>query len=306
MDIRALRHLLALPRGLQPAEVERLRAAAPAADAEQWNTRFGPGSLYEAWASTRLMDGVYTGNTALLRPHLDRRKGWRILEVGGGDGTLWARTLRPRDRGEIWIVDPVPEAHARVASVLPPGVRLESVVGRVEDALADLPGVDAVVCSLALHHLAGADQAERRRHGLAGPGKVEVLAALGRALQDRQGIGILNEADIYCDLGLPPGDPVLVDRILDSYVRRTVRALLDELETLPEDAVDLRARLETILQRWCLDQVAVAHVPLDRRDVYELDVPRWLDVLARAGLQVRERAFSDPYGLFCRYVFAPG
>ncbi len=305
----AVRRLLELPRGEQPAEVERIRRAHPAPSAEAWNTRFGPGSLYEAWTRTTVMEGLYHANAAWLRDLLDDRPGWRVLEVGGGDGTLWARTLRPDDRGEIWLVDPLPEVHARVATHLPADVRLVPLETGIEhpDRLGPrgLPAVDAVVVSLALHHVPGADAVERGRHGLPGAGKVEVLTALRSALLPRDGEGVLNEADVFCDLALPPGDPLLADRILDSYVRRTGLSLLHDLARRTDADDDLRERWRAILRRWCLDQLDVVRAPLADRDVYELDVPRWLALLDATGLEVAEHAFTDRYGLFHRYRFRP-
>jgi hypothetical protein len=305
----AVGHLLDLPRGEQPGAAERVRGAHLAAPCEAWNTAFGPGSLYEAWARTTVMQGLYAANSGWLRGLLDARPGWRVLEVGGGDGALWARTLRPDDQGELWLVDPLAEVHAQVAAQLPAGVRLVPLETTIEhpDRLAPggLPAVDAVVMSLSLHHVAGADAAERAQHGLGGAGKAQVLAAVRSALLPRGGEGVLNEADVFCDLALPPGDPILVDRILDSYVRRTGLSLLHDLAGRTDADADLRGRWRTILRRWCLDQVEVAQAPLAERDVYELDVPRWLAVLDAAGLEVAEHAFTDRYGLFHRYLFRP-
>jgi hypothetical protein len=168
-----------------------------------------------------------------------------------------------------------------------------------------LPAADVAIVSLALHHVPGADAAERARHGLPGAGKAEVLAALRSALLPRDGEGVLNEADVFCDLALPPGDPILVDRILDSYVRRTGLSLLHDLARRPDADDDLRDRWRAILRRWCLDQVDVARAPLAERDVYELDVPRWLALLDSVGLEVAEHGFTDRYGLFHRYRFRP-
>lgn len=301
----ALRHLLALPRQDQPAEVARIRAThPPPADREAWNTLFEPGSLYEAWTRTTVMEGLYRANAHVLREALAGRRGWRVLEVGGGDGALWAHALAPDAEGELVVVDPLPSVPARVAARVPHGVRVTARTARVEDVVGagSLPPCDAVVCSLALHHLAGADAAERRRHGLCGLGKREVLKAFQAAIQPRGGTLVLNEADVFCDLGLPPGDPILVDRILDSYVRRTVASLLDDLATRTDTDADLQERWRAIARRWCLDQVDVAFAPVADRDVYELDVPRWLDLLREAGVAVVSRTFTDRYGLFCQYV----
>lgn len=296
MILADLREIVAMPRGRQPEALDRLRRALPPAESEAWNTRFGPGSLFEAWTASSLMRGLYAANAATLRPLLDARPSWRVIEVGGGDGRLW-RLLRPEDHGELVLVDPSPEAHAQVAATLPAGVRLVSHVAGVQDV--DLPDADVIVCSLTLHHVAGADAAERAAHGLDGPGKREILAGFARALEARSGLAIVNEADVYCDIGLAPGDPILRERLIDSYVRRCAVALLDDLEASPDP------RLQAIIQRWCLDQIAVADLPLAERDVYELDVPRWLALFERAGLGVEHRGFTDDHGLFCRYLLRP-
>ena len=205
------------------------------------------------------------------------------------------------------LVDPLPEVHERVAAVLPEGVALVSRVARVEEVAAELGEADLAVCSLSLHHVAGGDAAQRAAAGLDGPGKAEVLAALHDALAPRDGLLVLNEADIHCDLELEPHDPVLVDRLLDSYVRRCARALADDIEAL-DPAVDeaaLRERWWVVIHRWCLDQVDAAERPVAERDVYELDVPRWLALLRRAGFRVVSRGFTDAYGLFCQYLCRP-
>jgi hypothetical protein len=49
----------------------------------------------------------------------------------------------------------------------------------------------------------------------------------------------------------------------------------------------------------------ILDVPVADRDVYELDVPRWLALLDRAGFDVGERGFTDDWGLFYRYVARP-
>jgi len=302
---RSVRAWLTLPRRDQRAALQGILDYLPEpVAAEGWNTRFGARSLYDAWSRTTLARGVYHANAAVLRPMIDGRSGWRLVEVGGGTGALWAHVLRPGDRGELVLVDPVDEVHERVGAALPEGVRLVSMRDRVEEI--ELPPAEAVVCSLTLHHLAGADRSERRRHGLDGPGKAEVLAGMGEAVRGRAGLVLVNEADVYCDLGVPPGDEVLADRIMDSYIRRTGLALLDDLRTREEAGEDLRARWRAILHQWCLEQVAVVDRPVGERDVYELDVPRWLELFARVGLEVVSRRFTDRYGLFCQYVLRPG
>ncbi|MCB9741410.1 MAG: class I SAM-dependent methyltransferase [Alphaproteobacteria bacterium] len=298
-----VRALLTLPR---PAQIPAARALADRLATrtpdEEWNSSFGPGSLFEAWTSCHLTTGLYAANAAALRPVL-AHPGFRVVEVGGGDGRLWATAAPEGARGELVLIDPSAECHDRVAAALPAGIRLRSQVVGVEDA--SLRSADAIVCSLTLHHLAGRDAAERARHGLTGPGKLEVLRRFRDALAHRRGLLLLNEADVYCDLQLAPGDPLLADHLADSYLRRCGRALLEEIEAREAAGDPLVPRLEAILHRWCLDQLRMADVPRAARDVYELDVFRWLELLEAAGFEVVERGFTDAHGLFHRYVCRP-
>ena len=191
---------------------------------------------------------------------------------------------------------------ARIAAAGLTDVAVEFLCARVEDVL-DEPvwhDLDVVVCSLTLHHLAGADAAERLAHGLLGPGKLEVLRTVHDALA-ADGLFLVNEADIHCDVQIPPG-PLLAERLLDSYVRRCAGSLLHDIATRADADDDLRARWASITRHWCLEQLAYADVPLAERDVYELDVTRWLALFARAGLQVHDHAFTDASNLFHRYV----
>ena len=280
----AVRAILALPRQLQPDAVERLRLRLGSGAPEQWNTRFGPGSLFEAWTQTTVARGVYEANRPLLP-----RSG-RVVEVGGGDGRLWSSV---GFEGELVLFDPVPEVHEVVASQVP------RLVSRVEPVALDIPRCELVVCSMTLHHVAGRSEEERLRHGLSGPGKIEILRAMAQSA-DRV---ILNEANVHCELDLAPGDPVLRDNLLDSYVRRCGHALLDQIEADPDSP--FVARWRHVLHRWCLDQVSLAEVPRQERDVYELDVARWEECFEAAGLRRVTRRFTDDYGLFVQYVLEP-
>lgn len=299
----ALEAALARPRAEQPAALAALLEAAGPVP-EEWNSRFGPGSLFDAWTQTSLAGGVYAANTAALRPLLDLRPGFRVIEVGGGDGRLWAGLLRPTDRGELVLIDPAAEVHAQVEAALPPGVKLRSILAPVEEAL-DLPDADALVCSLTLHHVAGRDRIERAAYGLVGPGKREILEAFAAALRAREGLGLLNEADIHCDLELAPGDPLLTDRLTDSYVRRCARGILHDIATRTDATADLRARWAGVLLHWCVGQLARAAAPVEDRDVYELDVPRWRALLQEAGIRVNAVQPTDPWLLFYQYRWRP-
>lgn len=299
----ALAAVLALPRADQPAAVRALHARLPHPAAEPWNTAFGPDSLYQAFTESTLARGLHAANRSTLRPLLDARAGgFRAVEVGGGAGTVWQGLLRPDDIGEIVVVDPHPDGASGVRRVAPPGVTVRHLAVPVQEAA--LPEADVVVCSLVLHHVAGADAAARAAVGLTGTGKTEALAAFRAAVAPRDGRVLLNEADIYCDIGLPPRDPLLYDRLTDSYVRRFALALVDDLATARDDA--LRARWTAILRDWSLGQVELAgSATYAERDVYELDVPAWLDLIARAGLRVERRGFTDRWMLFHQYVLAP-
>jgi hypothetical protein len=277
----ALRSLLQLPRGQQFDAVNALREQLGAGEPEEWNTTFGPGSLFEAWTASVVAQGAYAAN----RPLLPTRG--RVVEVGGGDGRLWTEV---GFEGELTLFDPVEGAHEQVRRAVP------ALVSRVEPVGLDIPSCDLLVCSMTLHHVAGRTAAERARWGMQGPGKVEILRAMGRAA-DRI---VLNEASIHCELDLAPGDPVLRDNMMDSYIRRCGHALLDQIEANPDSP--FVARWRHIIHRWCLDQVAMAEVSRAERDVYELDVPRWLECFEQAGLRVLSRKCTDDYGLFWQYV----
>ncbi len=287
--------LLRLPRTLQPGATAALCAELEARrPAEDWNTAFGADSLFDAWTSCELTRGLYEANRSVLREHLAPRQAWRVLELGGGDGRLWQGWSIP---GELEVVDPAQAVHDRLAGQLPRSLSLRSRVRRAEEL--DEFQADAVVCSLTLHHVAGRSFRERASHGLTGPGKQEVLERLRRGLVERDGLLVLNEANVFCELELAPGDPVLIDNLLDSYLRRCGRALLAELDAGGDP------RLEAILHLWCLEQVGRGQLPLAERDVYELDVPRWERLLQRSGFRVESRVCTDRWGLFFQYVCRP-
>lgn len=298
-----IRELLARPADQQVAAAFALLEALPGDPGEPWNSRFGPGSRFDAWNETSVARAARAALAAELRPWLDARPGWTAIEVGGGDGRLWRELLRPDDRGTLVVVDRLPEAVERVAAAVPAGVRVEGRVGPVEEVA--LPAADAVVCALTLHHVAGADAADRARHGLSGPGKREVLEAFGRSLAGRGGAGWLLEADIDCEIDLPTGDPALADHLFDSYVRRCARSICDDLERPGVDP-DLARRWRDLVHHWFLGQVRQARVPLADRDVYELTVDRWLALLTRSGLRVEAHRFTDDLPLFHLYRFRPG
>lgn len=299
----AVRQILALPRTAQPSAIQlALRQLPDPGPLEEWNTHFGPGSLFDAWTRTSVASGVYAANIEVLRPVLDAQDGWTAVEIGAGNGALWQRLLRPEDRGHLVAVDPVSQALDTLATHLPKDVALTPVVADVSSV--DIPEADVIVCSLTLHHVAGRTEAERKAVGMTGPGKTEVLTRIADAIRPRRGLFVLNEADIHCEVDLAPGDPILVDRMCDSYVRRCGHAVLDDLLRGPDE--DLKARWLHILRHWCLAQIRLAHVPVHERDVYELDVSRWREVLGNAGLHIESERFTDEVGLFRQYVCRAG
>jgi hypothetical protein len=295
----ALKQALALPDSEQGDALRRL-AAASAPAAEAWNTTFGPESLYEAWTHLPLMQGLYSENRRILRPFLDARPAWHVVEIGGGNGALWRGFFHPGERGRLTLVDPVPDAHAALAASLPAEITLDSVIAPVEQV--QIPEADAIVCSLTLHHVAGIDARQRSEFRFSGPGKVELLGRFVEAIRPVHGIGLLNEADAYHEIDLAPNDPVLVQHFVDVYIRRAALAVADALDR-PVDDPSLKARWEAIIRHWCLDQVGQASVPRNERDVYELDVTHWLALVKRAGAEVLAHRYTDAWSLFHQYLF---
>mgnify|MGYP001197985310 CR=1 FL=1 len=70
----------------------------------------------------------------------------------------------------------------------------------------------------------------RLAYAFSGPGKCELLTRFVEAIRPQQGRCILNEADVYAEIDLPPRDPVLLGNLIDSYVRRAGMALATELD----------------------------------------------------------------------------
>jgi hypothetical protein len=296
-----LNRIVVLPRAQQYAALRELLARRDAAAAEEWNSTFGATSLYEALTQLPDPQNFYRANRAVVRSALEARTDWHIVEVGGGNGILWRDFFRGDERGQFTVVDPAPETHEIVAALLPEGVVFHSVIAPIQEA--KLPEADVVNCSLVLHHIAGLDEGERRRHGLSGPGKRETLERIVAALRPCRGIGILTEADTYHDLALAPGDPLLVERFMESYFRRGATMVADALAHAEADAT-MRQRWEILLRHWFLDQIDKAFAPLAERDVYELDAPRWRQALQDAGAEVRSCHYVDEWRIMVQYVFA--
>ena len=298
--VEGISALLRLPHAEQVGAARELIAALPDSEPpEAWNSRFGPGSLFEAWTATGIARSVYAALAAELRP-IVARPGFRVLDVGGGDGSVWRSVLDGGERGEIVVVDVLPEAIEAVRAAVPDGVEVHGLLGSVQDLA--LPEADALVCSMTLHHVAGIDAAQRAQHGLSGPGKREILAAFGAALAPRGGVGLLVEADVDCELDLPPGSPVLADNILDSYLRRCGQSILDDLRGEAPGS-SLADRWRGLLRYWFLEQLSVASLPIEQRDVYELSVPRWTALFGDVGLHLEAHHGVDDYALFELYRF---
>ena len=85
-------------QGTSIGQVSRIEVGA----LEEWNSRFGADSLFDAWTSNHLLHGLYAANAACLRQFLS--SDWTALEVGGGDGRLWSH-LSDIQPGNLWVVD---------------------------------------------------------------------------------------------------------------------------------------------------------------------------------------------------------
>ncbi len=302
MWLNQLQQFLTLPRAHQFEALRRLREVAGRDSAgEEWNSVFGTQSVYEAWTQLPLMQHVYNANRAILRPLLEQRSPWHLVEIGGGNGALWQDFFHVQERGVLTLIDPNPEVHATVAAVLPSGIELHSHIAHVENV--ELPEADGVVCSLMLHHIAGLDCDQRSLFQMNGPGKREILQRCVQSVRTRHGICLLNEADVYNEIDLEPSDPALIEHFIDVYVRRAAMAVAIALEQSSID-LSLKQRWEIILRHWCLDQVDLALVSREERDVYELDVAHWLQLLRQAGAQVLSHTYTDEWYLFHQYVFA--
>lgn len=297
------RYLLSLPYKEQSTAAVALWSSTNILKEEEWNSHFGTNSLFHAWSHSSLMQKLYASNALVLKPWLNQRREWRVIEIGGGNGELWSHVFTPEDEGELVVIDPMAEVHEQVKKQLPSGVRFTPIQAPIENV--NLNEADAIVCSLTLHHVAGIDTNERSQHGLTGPGKLEILQRIAQSLKPRLGLGILNESDMYCDLQLSPGDPILKDHLLEAYVRRVGFSLLLDAEALDEDPNNLIPRWYAIIHKWCLGQLLKAQVSLAERDVYELNLLGWLEVLNRAGLTVTEYHCTDNFGLFYSYMLKP-
>ena len=90
MWIDELNDLALLPRAQQYSALRQLRKTFTESD-EQWNTAFGPTSLYEAWTQLPVMQGLYQRSRAVIQETLQgrsrlahRRDRWRQRSAMAG------------------------------------------------------------------------------------------------------------------------------------------------------------------------------------------------------------------------------
>lgn len=174
--------------------------------------------------------------------------------------------------------------------MLPATVTLRTIQSKAEeiDVVTEIgaQSVDIIVCSLALHHIPGYSRDHCHAHGLTyvQRSKSEVLAALGACLKPTsndssnntglQAFGILNEADMYSDITLPPNDETLRYHIATSYWHRAGLSILHDVQkSISSDGAageDLQERWAAMLRLWFVDEIDMASLSLAERDVYEL------------------------------------
>jgi hypothetical protein len=78
-------------------------------------------------------------------------------------------------------------------------------------------------------------------------------------------------------------------------VRRCARALAG-------DGVGNPLRLAAIIRQWCQEEVRMSELPVAKRDVCSLDVPRWPALFGFAGLALRDGRHAGLRPLFRRYA----
>jgi len=207
-------------RANNPPRWSGIRRAHPAPSAEAWNTRFGPGSLYEAWTRTTVMEGLVPAPTPPgLRDLLDgvgpaggcsggggrrRRHGCggrhAPADAPGARSGWWTRFRRSTPG---WRGPTVPAGG---------GVRLVPLETGIEHpdsrGVARPAGGGRVIVSLARPTtVPGADAVERGRHGLPG---AAARRRCSRPSARRSSPGTarawLNEATCSATLALPPGE----------------------------------------------------------------------------------------------------
>jgi hypothetical protein len=297
---KKLDQVLSLPIAWQREALKKIRKEINTTIDEQWNTDFGKNSLYQAWSEIDPMRGLYNTNRKIIRDFLADKKKWIIIEIGGGNGALWKDFFQDNSEGTFILIDPVKNSHNAVSSELPGRITFRSIIEPVENV--SLPAADIIVCSLMLHHIPGFDMAHNKRFGINSPGKYDILCRFLQSIRIRNGICIINESDIYTDIDLPPDDPVLIHRLIDSYIKRAGKSVAKKIDD-PDISGSVKKRLELILIHWLIDQVEIAGAaPVQARDVYELDTIEWLKLLALSGAKIINHKFTDDWHLFHQYI----
>ena len=299
------RDILTKPRAQQLALFSRLgEELASFTSAEEWNTSFDIDSLYEAMTRLSIVRNIYRETRLRIRDHLGKLETpWHVVELGAGNGAVWRDFMTEGLPGRLTVVDPVESVHSTVSAILPDCVEYQAITDKVEDCLP-LPECDVVLISLMLHHVAGRSAADKQRVGLHGPGKLEILKAVRESVASTNGIVVVNEGDVYADIDLAPGDCSLVNNFIDGYVRRFALSILDDIEERKPDEV-LRNRWLTLMKKWSFEQVDQGRKPWGERDVYELDVARWMKLFNDSGFRVEQHGYLDEYLLFHQYVLRP-
>lgn len=287
--------VMALPRAQQWSTLQKIRLSVmnkksentsdnnKAGGAEEWNTNFSSTSLYEALSKLTFMQQIYKVNRQAIYEALKGRQNWHIVEIGGGNGEIWREFEWPTSSGSFTLIDINQNSQPQVSRYIPQHVKFNSIISPVEEA--DIPEADIILCSLCIHHIPGLSQEQREEYGFSGPGKLEVLEKFIKALKPRKGICILAECDNYSEIDLDPGNPILIDNILDEYVRRAGMAIVIDNISKEISCHNIQLMIK-ILEHWMIDEVQKAFVSVQERDIYELDVAHWLLLIEQAGAEL--------------------
>jgi hypothetical protein len=268
---------------------------------ENWNTLFGPESLYEAWSNILPMRNLYEVNRNVISKIISEKQNFTILEIGGGTGALWKNFFTSKHNGNYILIDPVEDSHIAVSKVIPENIPFFSLKKGIQQ-IETLPNADIIICSLMLHHIPGIEYHENIKYGIESLGKGDILKKMLQSIKENDGIIILNESDVYTDIKLPPKSHLLYHRLIDSYVRRAAKSIAFMMET--EDIQDeLYLKLEQIILSWSLDQIEiVGNADLDKRDVYELDTIHWQELFDKIGAEIVNHKVTDEWHLFHQYI----
>ena len=296
----ALDQIVTLPYALQQEALKKFRKKFKLKVSEQWNTTFGKDSLYQAWTFIEPMIQLYNANREVIRDFIKNLKEWTIVEIGGGNGTLWQNFFSGHSKGEFILIDPVKDSHDTVIKHFPDTVSFTSIIQPVEQVI--IPHADVIVCSLMLHHIPGFNTDHNKCLGINSVGKSEIIKRFLQSIRCRNGICIINESDIYTDIDLAPHDPVLIHRLIDSYIKRAGKSVAMKIDD-PAVPITVRKKLELVMIHWLIDQVEIAgQSPLSKRDIYELDTIHWLELFQRVGANIINHGFTDKWHLFHQYI----